>query len=288
MIVDKNTVALVTGASRGVGKGIALALADAGATIYITGRSVSDGQSSLPGTIFKTVEEINARGGKGVAMACDHRSDEQVQAVFDKIETDHGKLDILVNNVFVVPDDLMEYAPFWEKKTSYWDDMIDVGLRAHYISSVFAAKMMVKAKSGLIVNISSFGSRCYIHTPVYGVSKAGVDKMAHDMAKDLKEYNVACVSLWLGIVKTERTTTAMDKDPATYEYLKPGIESPEYPGRIIIALLKAGQIMEKTGKTYVTAELGEELNVLDVDGKIPTSYAPMMGSPAQPSDVMVT
>lgn len=288
MALDNNPVVVVTGASRGVGKGVALALAEAGATVYVTGRSVHKSTGALPGTINATAEEINARGGKGIAVACDHADDAQVKALFEQVKEEQGRLDILVNNVFVVPDNLMEPGSFWEKPLTYWDDMINIGLRAQYVASYHAAPMMVAQKQGLIVNISSFGARCFIHTPLYGVGKAGADKMAHDMAKELRPHNVAALSLWLGIVKTERTAAVMDVAPQAYEALASGIESPEYPGRIIAAIAKLPDLMERSGKTWVTAELGAELQIEDIGGNIPTSYSPMLGEPAQPSDAMIS
>lgn len=287
MSLSDKAVVVVTGASRGVGKGVALALGETGATVYVTGRSTSDDGSPQANTINATAAEINARGGKGIPVTCDHGDDQQIKALFERVEREQGRIDILVNNVFSVPEDLLQPAPFWEKPLSYWHDMIDIGLRAHYVASYYAAPLMVKQKEGLIVNTSSFGARCFIHTPIYGIGKAGTDKMVHDMAKELAPYNVAAISLWLGIVKTERTQQVMRAAPEAYEALSEGIESPEYPGRIIRALIDSGHLMQRTGKTWVTAEVGAELNVQDIDGRIPTSYSSMLGEPAPPSPAMI-
>lgn len=281
-------VALVTGASRGVGKGVALALGAEGATVYVTGRSRTEGDAPLPGTIDKTVEEIAARGGTAIAVPCDHRNDDEIASVVASIINDQGKIDILVNNVFAVPDDLIEPKPFWERPLSHWDDMIDLGLRAHYVAAHAVAPHMVKAAGGLIVNISSPGARCYIHSAIYGIGKAGADKMAADMAKELREHGVAALSLWLGIVKTERTNLALDAAPEAYAPLMDGLESPEYPGRIIAALYQAGQVMDRSGQAWYTSELGAELNVEDIDGRIPASYREMLGGPAEPNPAMIS
>ncbi|MEN8722720.1 MAG: SDR family NAD(P)-dependent oxidoreductase [Alphaproteobacteria bacterium] len=281
-------VALVTGASRGVGKGVALALGEAGAIVYVTGRSRQEGDAPLPGTIDKTVEEIAARGGKAIAVPCDHRNDDEVESLIAAIVNDQGRIDILVNNVFAVPDDLIEAKPFWERPLSHWDDMIDLGLRAHYVAARAAAPHMVGAGQGLIVNISSPGARCYIHSAIYGIGKAGADKMAADMAKELRDHGVAALSLWLGIVKTERTTMALEAAPEAYAPLMDGLESPEYPGRIIAALYENGQVMARSGQAWYTSELGAELKIEDVDGRIPASYREMLGGPAAPNPAMIS
>ena len=279
MSIQHQPVVLVTGAGRGVGKGVALALAEMGAKIYVTGRTLI--------SVEVTAEEINKRGGSGVAVVCDHSKDDQIEALFDRIKREQGRLDVLVNNVFAVPDDLLVPAPFWEKPLSYWDEMIDLGLRSHYVASYYAAPIMVSQSEGMIVNISSFGARCFIHTPIYGIGKAGVDKMAHDIAKELKPYNVSAFSLWLGVVKTERTQAVMEMAPDAYANLLDGMESPQYPGRLLRAILERDEAMSRTGKTWISAQLGAELGVKDIDGRIPSSYADMLGGPAQPSEAMV-
>lgn len=288
MSLTDKPVIVVTGASRGVGKGCAIALGEKmGATVYVTGRSQQDGDAPLPGTIHATADEVTKRGGTGIAMACDHRDDDQVRALFDRVIADQGRIDILVNNVFAVPDDLIEQKPFWDRPMSHWSDMIDLGLRAHYLASACAAPHMVAQKEGLIVNISSPGARCYIHSAIYGIGKAGADKMAQDMAKELRPHNVAALSLWLGIVMTERTQEAMKAAPEAYEALEPGLETPEYPGRIIAALAADPDLMTRSGQAWYTAELGAEYGIEDANGRIPASYRPMLGGPAEPSAAMI-
>ena len=285
-MADKRII-LVTGASRGVGKGIALALGDENSIVYVTGRTRSGDLAALPGTVDATAAEIKARGGDAVAVGCDHRDDGQIAALFDQIKAEQGTLDILVNNVFAVPDTLLEDKPFWEKPMSYWDDMIDLGLRSHYVASVHGAKIMAVVKKGLIVNISSFGARCMIHTPIYGIGKAGADKMAQDMGKELAPFNVAMVSLWLGIVKTERTNALMEIAPDAYAALMEGVESPEYPGRVINALYSDVALLDKAGKTWICSELGGEYGITDVGGRIPKSYRSMLGAPADPHPAFI-
>ena len=291
MALKKNRVVLVTGGSRGVGKGTALALGATGATVYVSGRSSSDGQTTaLPCNIHTTAEEITARGGKGIAVICDHTDDQQIAALIDQIIDEQGRIDILVNNVYQVPDDMLEWQPFWKRPLDdHWQAMIDLGLRAHYVASYYAAPHMIKQAAGMIVNISSPGARCYLHSVIYGVGKAGKDKMMHDMAKELREYNVAALAIWPGIVKTERLAPAIEADalPDEYEPLKPGMESPEYPGRIIDAIAKADNYMDYSGRSWWNSELGNELDVQDIDGEQPMSYAPFMGEPGIPPEAMV-
>ena len=177
----KRRVVVVTGASRGAGKGIALALGGTGAVVYVSGRSVQEGDAALPGTIGATAQAIDAVGGQGIPVACDHRDDAQVAALFERVRREQGRLDILVNNACQIPAELTQPGPFW-RKPLHMLDLLDVGLRSHYVSSWHAAPLMVEQGAGLIVNTSSYGSVCYMHGPAYGAGKAAADKMAHDMA----------------------------------------------------------------------------------------------------------
>ena len=167
-------VAVVTGASRGIGKGIALGLAEAGATVYVTGRTVKEGSAPLPGTIGATAEEVDRLGGKGIAVQVDHADDAQIEALFKQVKREQGGLDILVNNVFKVPDNPVWQGDFWTHPVSIWDDMVGIGLRAHYVASRFAVPLMLgQREPGLIVNVSSRGAAGYTFSVAYGVGKAG-------------------------------------------------------------------------------------------------------------------
>ena len=194
-------VIVVTGASRGAGKGIALGLARPGTTIYVTGRTVDEGDAPLPGTVSATAAEITARGGVGIPVVCDHSQDDQVEELFARVRREHGRLDLLVNNALAVHDDLTRPGPFWKKPLSL-QVVLDVGTRSTYVASWYAAPLLVAAGGGLVVNTSSFGGTCYMHGPAYGAGKAAVDKMAHDMAHDFRPFGVAAVSLWMGMLKT--------------------------------------------------------------------------------------
>ena len=201
-------VAIVTGASRGIGKGIALELGAAGATVYVTGRTTREGDAPLPGTIFATAGEVTKAGGEGIAVACDHRDDAAVEALFARVAAEQGRLDLLVNNAFAMPADLTEARPFFERPLSDWDTMIDVGTRSAYVASVFAARAMVPAQRGLIVNVSSSGAIEHRWHVVYGVGKAALDRITADTAIELRPHGVAVVSVWPGLVRTERTERA--------------------------------------------------------------------------------
>jgi len=269
-------VALVTGASRGIGKGIALELGAAGATVYLTGRTVDAG--ALPGTIGETVAEIAALGGIGIALRCDHRDDAQVETVFAQVRGEHGRLDVLVNNVYSSPD-LVPYIgrPFWELPMAAWDDVIDVGLRSHYVATAFAAPMMVERGEGLVVNVSSSGAIGYAHTVAYGVGKAALDRMTADTAHELHAHGVAVVSIWPGLVRTEfvlsgarRTDDGRDvidlRGEGTFDLA--GAESPRFAGRAVVALASDPAVLDRSGRAFMVATLAREYGFTDVDGTV--------------------
>lgn len=271
-----NRVVVVTGASRGAGKGIAIALGATGATVYCTGRTINEGDAALPGTIGATAAAVSAAGGEGIAIHCDHSDDNQVRALFDRVAADHGRLDILVNNATNLHDALTASGPFWKKPlelTQLWD----VGMRSHYVAAWHAAPLLLENGEGLIVNTSSFGGRIYMHGPAYGAGKAAVDKMAHDMAVDFKPYGVAVVSIWMGLLLTERTKAVFDAQPEQYGELASTAESPEFTGRVVDALASDPDLMRKTGMVWIGAELAREYSVVDVNGSSPPSHRAMFG-----------
>jgi len=284
---DQSTwVAVVTGASRGAGKGIALALGAAGATVYVTGRSQNEGDASLPGTIHATAREIDALGGKGIAVACDHADDEQVRCLFEHVERESGRLDILVNNATFLHDQLIEPGPFWEKPLDLVN-ILDVGLRSAYVASWYAAPLMAKRRGGLIAFTSSFGSNCYMHGAAYGAQKAGVDKFAKDMAVDLRPYDVAVVSIWMGPLRTERTIRALEEHPQRYEEFSFVMESPEFTGKVIHALYGDPNRMTQSGQVLIGAEVALTYGIADLDGQQPPSYRDLLGGPVQAHPAIV-
>ncbi len=269
MSVLRGQVALVTGASRGIGKGCALELAALGATVYVTGRTVEPGSHPLPGTVGATVSEIESAGGAAVAIACDHRDDEQVSRVFERIAREHGRLDLLVNNAFSIPKELTSRKPFWQVPISNWDDMLDVGTRSAYVASVHAARTMVTAERGLIVNISSSGAAEYAWHVAYGVGKCALDRLTADTAHELRPHAVAVVSLWPGFVRTERIDlgAAAGVLPANLDLSTS--ESPRFSGRAVCALASNPDRMAWSGKAVSARELAERHGFRDVDGRLP-------------------
>lgn len=249
-------VALVTGASRGVGKGIALELMGSGATVYITGRSA---------------EDMQYLSGKGIAIECDHRDDEQVRSAFRRIAAEQARLDILVNNVWGGYENMIENGeftwprPFWQQPLWRWDAMFQAGVRAHYVASQLAAQIMVAQRRGLIVNLSFWAAQKHIGNVAYGVSKAATDKMTADMSHELREHNVAVVSLYPGLARTEKVLAS-----AAWLDLS-NSESPQFIGRAVVALAGDANVMEKTGKVLVAASLAKAYGFTDIDGKTPRS-----------------
>ena len=284
-------VAVVTGASRGAGKGIALALGGIGMTVYVTGRSEQEGSQTLkgnvlPGTVYSTADAITDAGGKGVPVICDHSDDEQVEALFQRIDEEQGQLDILVNNATMIHENLIDPGGFWEKPLAL-AGILDVGLRSSYVASYYAAPIMIKGKRGLITFTSSFGSVCYMHGPAYGAQKAGIDKFAADMAVDLEDHNVAAVSLWLGPQRTERTEIVLQHGDEQYDDFMAQAETPQFNGRIIYALACDPKLPNRSGQTFVTAELAQEYGITEEDGRVPMSYREMLGEPRIPHPARV-
>jgi NAD(P)-dependent dehydrogenase (short-subunit alcohol dehydrogenase family) len=284
-------IALVTGASRGAGAGIARGLGEMGMTVYVTGRTVSPGDAKgwdgtvLPGTVSETAQAITNAGGKGIPVMCDHKDDDQVAALFAQIAAEQGRLDILVNNAAFIHHELIEKKPFWEKEIAAVD-ILDVGLRSAYVASWYAARMMVKQGSGLIAFGSSFGASCYMHGPAYGAQKAGLDKFAHDMEHDLRGTDVRSVSIWMGPLITERSKIAAETNPEQYKDFVATAENPEYTGQILYALASRPEGAALSGQTLIAAEIGKELGLQDRGNDRP-SYRDMLGSPNKPNPAAV-
>jgi NAD(P)-dependent dehydrogenase (short-subunit alcohol dehydrogenase family) len=257
----RGRVALVTGASRGGGKGIALVLGEEGATVYVTGRSVRGEPTTLgrPGTIDDTAEQVTARGGTGIAIRCDHTDDAQVDAVFGRIRGEQGRLDVLVNNAwsgYEIPP--LSSLAFWEIEWRHWDLMFTGGLRAAAYASRLAAPMMIEAGRGLIVNITWVLDRPHGHA-FYEVVKNATNKLTEQMADDLRPYGVACVAVSPGFMRLERMDLTLEEAAMA--------ESAEFPGRAIAALAADENVLEKSGKVFVTPALAREYGFTDIDGR---------------------
>jgi NAD(P)-dependent dehydrogenase (short-subunit alcohol dehydrogenase family) len=274
-------VAVVTGASRGIGRGIALALGELGATVYVTGRTVRPGSHPLPGTVGETAREVDARGGTGIAVKVDHALDHEVAALFERVAREQGRLDILVNNAFALPDDLVDAKPFWQKPLSNWQ-MVDVGVRSSYVAAWHAAKLMAAARSGLIVAISGYTGVTYTYGVIFGMCKTAVDRMSRDMAIELAPYHVAALSLWQGLTMTERAQDNLARLPAMKHQTvtNPLVGcSVEFPGRVVAALARDPALLTLSGGTFITAELAQRYGITDIDGKTIPSLRAQRGAP---------
>ncbi|MFD1532765.1 SDR family NAD(P)-dependent oxidoreductase [Pseudonocardia aurantiaca] len=273
-------VAVVTGASRGIGKGVAAELGAAGWTVYVTGHGVPPppglGIPADTSPLQATADLVTARGGRGVAAAVDHTADDQVATLFEQVATHEGRLDLLVNSVYENPP---EFGRFWERPVADWEPMVTVGLRAQFVASWHAAQIMVPQGSGLIVNVSAPGARVHLNSTLFGVSKAGVDKLAHGVATDLRDTGVKAVSLWPGLVLTELLTTMRANGLEAISGLPLAeAETPAFQGRVILGLLADPDLAAKNGATLYSAELAHEYGVTTEDGRSPASNRTPLGA----------
>jgi len=270
-------VAVVTGASRGAGRGIAHALGIAGWRVYLTGRTDE---------LQTAARAVTAAGGEGIAVQTDHADDASVAALFARVSDDNGHLDLLVNNAAAISDALTNPAPFWEKPLSL-ADVLDVGLRSAYVASWYAAPLLLAADHGLIAFTSSPGSVCYMHGPAYGAQKAGVDKMAADMAVDFVGTGVSTVSIWMGILLTERLQQAFGDNAKALADFAEHAETPQFTGRLIDALYRDPELATLNGHTVIAAELAARYGLTDDGGRRPPSHREALGSPREPSTVVI-
>lgn len=280
-------VAVVTGGSRGVGRGIAIALGEQAMVVYVTGRDRES--AGKPSHLQEAAAAITAAGGFGIAVPCDHTDDEQVSALFHQVQATHGRLDILVNNATTLPRSLTRPGPFWRKPTAL-AGVLEVGLRSHYIATHAAAPLLVETGGGLVVMTSSYGARCYMHGPAYGAGKAGVDKMAMDMAVDLRPFDVAAVSLWLGFVRTEKNEPLFalpEEASSPYTPFLKNHETPGFIGQTIAALHRDPARMSRSGRVHIAAELAAVYGITEADGRSPRSARDQLGAPPEPSGVVV-
>ena len=268
-------VALVTGASKNIGKGIALEVGASGATTYLTARSVEDVPGQLA-SLQRTAAEIEACGGKAIAVACDHTDDAQVEAVFDRIRAEQGRLDLVVN---VASPDFSEMVgvSFWDLPFRHITACLEIGPRSDYVTTALAARMMVQQRSGVIVNISSHGAEGYLLSVPYGVGKAAIDKVTRDTAFELKPHGVAVVSLWPGLVLTEgllANTVVTDDGRRELHGLDISFgETPKFNGRAVVALASDPDILERSGGSYWSASLAREYGFTEDDGHLPPEMA---------------
>ena len=273
---DSRPIAVVTGASRGAGAGIAHALGSHGCTVYVTGRTRKAGESTLAGTIDETAELVTAAGGKGIAVCVDHGDDEQTKALFDQVERERGRIDILVNNAAIIRDEMMGRTKFWEEPLNVIDTL-DVGLRSSYVATVYAAPLMLPQRNGLVVFTSASGAVHYAFGPAYGVPKAGIDKMAADMAVDFQEFGIAAISIWMGSLLTQRVRGIVAGNTQKFGHILDSAETPELTGHVIWALYNDPERMDLSGQTLIGAELAVKYGIKDEGDRQPPSYRDLFG-----------
>ena len=269
----REKIALVTGASRGAGRAIAAVLGEAGATVYVTGRTVRGAAAvdGLPGSIKETAEEVTARGGRGVAVRCDHTVDADVETLFDQIRADHGRLDLLVNNVwggyeaqaFGIP-----MTPFWQQPRTQWESMLVAGTRAQLVTSQLAAPLMIDQQGSLIVSVVAWAYDEYLRNIYYDLSKAAVIRVTLGMAHDLRKHGAAAIAVAPGFMRTERILAAHAAHPFDLSIT----ESPEYLGRAVRTLAEDPNKMDRTGQLFTVGDLAQEYGFTDIDGRQPAAF----------------
>jgi NAD(P)-dependent dehydrogenase (short-subunit alcohol dehydrogenase family) len=277
----QDAVAVVTGASRGAGRAIALELGGAGATVYVTGRSIDPAATTdnLPGTIHETAREVTERGGRGIAVRCDHTVDAQVDALFREIAETHGGLDLLVNNVWGGYEDSqcrpLPQVPFWEQPLQQWDRMFTAGVRTHLTASRLAVPLMVPRKRGLIVTTTAnLEPLPYMRNIFYDMAKNAVTRMTRAMALELRDHGIAAVAVAPGFMRTERIVEAFRRAGAEAPLDGPGGpgETPFYLGRAVVALAQDERILEKSGQLLEVGALAREYGFTDVNGRQPAPF----------------
>ena len=242
----KEKVVLVTDAGGGLGRGIAEGLAEAGARLYLTAGTIGAEGSTEPGDVDATAAAVEALGGQAVSLQIDRSDDEAVLELFRRVESEAGRLDVLVNNVVPAPDPAVRSGAFWEHPFSVWDHECGNGLRGCYVASALAARLMVEQGSGLIVNLSGDIELDHRRSTAHGVFNAGADRMAADMARELSAHGVTALSLDPGPVRTEHAFVARDQTPTQARRLR----SPRFVGRALAALAMDPDIHEKTGGRF--------------------------------------
>lgn len=281
MTALNDTIALVTGASRGAGRAISLELGAAGATVYVTGRSIDacPTTDNVPGTIDGTAREVTERGGRGIAVRCDHTVDADVESVFRRIGDEQGRLDLLVNNVWGGYEDPecrpLPLVPFWEQPLHQWDRMYTAGVRAHLTASRLAVPLMLPQRRGVIVNTTAnLDVLPYLRNLFYDVAKNAIHRLVRDMAEELREHGIAAVAVAPGFMRTERIVEAFRRAGALEALDGPHgpKETPAYLGRAVVALAADPNVIEKSGQLLEVGTLAREYGFTDVNGTQPPPF----------------
>ncbi|OBG31786.1 SDR family NAD(P)-dependent oxidoreductase [Mycobacterium sp. E3198] len=275
-MANRSPIAVVTGASRGAGAGIARVLGAHGYTVYVTGRTERPGGSALSGSIRETAEQVDALGGRGIAIRVDHSDDEQVRDLFERVGREQGRIDVLVNNAAIIRDEMMGRTKFWEEPLNVIDTLA-VGVRSSYVATVFAVPLMVPQGKGLVVFTSASGAVHYAFGFAYGVPKAGVDKMAADMAVDLEGTGIAAVSMWMGSLLTQRVRDIVARNPEKLGHILETAETPELTGHVIARLYEDAGLGQLSGQTMIGAELAAKYKIKDDGDRHPPSCRDLHG-----------
>lgn len=285
MVDLSGCIAVVTGASRGAGRGIAVELGAAGATVVVTGRSTRaqpaqsygqmlalSGMTQLPGSIDETADEVTRAGGRGIAAHCDHTQAEDVAALFARVQKEQGRLDLLINNAWgghEVFDGVFQ-APFWQRPMAQWDAMFDRGVRNHVLASLHAAPLLVRQGKGLIVTTTFWDRDRYMQGNLfYDLAKASMTRLAFAMAEELRPHGVASVALSPGWMRTEFVLAGHHTDEAHW-HERPELartESPRYMGRAVVALAGDDKIMQRSGAVLRVGDLAQAYGFTDIDGR---------------------
>lgn len=273
MVERKDIIAVVAGASRGAGKGAALALAEIGASVYVVGRSTdANQQPDTLGTIDQTAREVDALGGKGIPYACDCSDPAAVTQFFQYVEAQHGRLDILVNSAWGAHDVELTWGPFYENTAQDWEYMFNRGVKNYLLCSVGAVPLLKAAGQGLIANISFWDDDQYIGTLMYDLAKNAMNRLAFDLSLELKADQVCSVALSPGFMDTEKVRESLEKNPAMADTVGTPGESTRYVGRAITALWKDDNRMAKSGRALRVADLAREYGFTDLDGSQPEAF----------------
>lgn len=258
-------ICVVTGSTRGIGRGTAVALGEQGATVYVTGRTSGDSDADAR-TIEGSAAAVEAAGGVGIPVQVDHGDDGQIESLFARVRNDHGKIDLLVNNVYKIPSPPAWGGGFWDHPISIWDDQVGIGLRSHYVASWHAAPLIFEAGPGAaIVNVSSPGGESYHFSSSYGAGKAGLDRLTADMAIELEPKGVAAITLYPGSVATEFILEARGEAPDA--------QTPLLVGRSVAAVVQADDLMSRSGSIQWVEDLVDEFGLVDENGNQPPGYA---------------
>lgn len=279
-------VAVVTGASRGAGRGIAAELGAAGATVYVTGRSTRGTGApgyeqllalsqlpGLPGSIDDTADEVTRLGGRGIAVRCDHTREDEVATLFQRVVQEQGRLDLLVNNAWGGHEtfDGVFQAPFWQRPMAHWESMFDHGVRNHLLASRLAVPTLIAQGKGLIVTTTFWDRDRYMSGNLfYDLAKATMTRLAYGMAQELRPHGVASVAVSPGWMRTEFVLAGHQTDEAHW-HERPALartESPRYLGRAVVALAGDPEVMARSGRVLRVGDLAEEYGFTDIDGRV--------------------